>query len=375
MDPIKSAAPNTGQTGLAPPAEAAQNAVEAHPSGPARTLTSLMLSNHAVNALNAKEMQGSEQEKTLSEFAKEAIDSRQLQRSPNQSPNGIVQFGMRRNQATVVIQAKLNDRSEYDILGVGLKKDSGELISMRLSVSSNDREIKPPKRTLPEETNASETIKRQKVEQANKPAAKQEELKEIAEDVYNYEFRLYHGTCRESKSEIKNFGLNRERKKEGATALTKIYVPQAELEELIGESGKNLYTDSINFNYGTKSKDTAKGYANIQENPALVRFAVPDSVFVEEDPHGDGADFWNSDHRMGDIDKGYIFSSKNNSENRDIGPLHNLWHQRLNKELDEHGYAPVPKPVSGAVFSDVQSDSESDDFPESSKSSDSPRHS
>lgn len=375
MDPIKGASANTDQTRLALPAEAAQNAVEAHPSGHARSLTSLMLSNQAANALNAKEMQGSEQEKTLSGFAKEAIGSRQLQRSPNQSPNGIVQFGMRRNQATVVIQAKLNERSEYDILGVGLKKDSGELISMRLSVSSNDREIKPPKRTLPEETNASETIKRQKIEQANKPAAKQEELKEIAEDVYESDFRIYHGTGGEYKSEIKNFGLNRERKKEGATAIAKKYIPQAELKELIGEGANEFYTEHNNFNYGTRSRDTAKKYANYQENPAIVRFAIPDDVFVEEDPQEGGADPWNAAYRMGDIGEGYIFPSKNNSENRDIGPLHNLWHQRLNKELDERGYVPVSKPVSEAVFSDVQSDSESDDFPESSKSSDSPRHS
>ncbi|WP_061800691.1 hypothetical protein [Serratia ficaria] len=114
------------------PAEAAQTATAAHPSGHARSLTLAMLSQHSFNALNTKEAQGNEQEKMLARFAKEAISSGQLQISPNQLPNGIAQFEMQRNQGVLVIQAKLNGLSEYDVLGGGLKRGAEKPVSMML---------------------------------------------------------------------------------------------------------------------------------------------------------------------------------------------------------------------------------------------------
>lgn len=124
MDPIRGASAYTPQ--------AAETLSEAHPSGHERSLTSSMLSNHALDALNAKEMQGSEQEKTLAGFAKEAIVSGRLQLSPNQSPNGIAQFGMQHHQDVLIIQAKLNERSEYEVLGVGFERGSSPPLSMKL---------------------------------------------------------------------------------------------------------------------------------------------------------------------------------------------------------------------------------------------------
>ncbi len=132
MDPISGRSAYNVLASSANPAEAAQTAAGTHPSGHASTLTSAMLSHHTLAALNTKETQGDEQEKTLAGFAKEAIGSGQLQISPNQPANGIAQFGMKRNQDVLVIQAKLNERSEYDVLSVGLRRGSKAHISMTL---------------------------------------------------------------------------------------------------------------------------------------------------------------------------------------------------------------------------------------------------
>ncbi|WP_223538323.1 hypothetical protein [Pseudomonas sp. GL-B-16] len=94
-----------------------------------------MLSHHTLDALNAKETQGDEQEKTLAGFAKEAMRSG-LKISPNQPANGIAQFGAQRGDDVLVIQAKLNERSEYDVLSVGLRRGSKAHISMKLPASS-----------------------------------------------------------------------------------------------------------------------------------------------------------------------------------------------------------------------------------------------
>ncbi|TPG90008.1 hypothetical protein EAH72_30740 [Pseudomonas caspiana] len=91
-----------------------------------------MLSHHALDALNAKETQGNEQEKTLARFAKQAIGSGLLQISSNQPAVGGAQFGMESNQDLLVIKAKLNERSEYDVLSVGFRRGSQTPVSMTL---------------------------------------------------------------------------------------------------------------------------------------------------------------------------------------------------------------------------------------------------
>ncbi|MGF6284971.1 hypothetical protein ABH912_005483 [Pseudomonas sp. BT76 TE3572] len=132
MDPIRGSSAYNTQASSANPAEAAQTAAALHPSGHAHLLTSAMLSHHTFDALNAKEAQGNKEEQTLARFAKEAIRSGRLQISPNQPENGIAQFGMRRNQDILVIRAKLNERSEYDVLGVGFRRGSEAPASMTL---------------------------------------------------------------------------------------------------------------------------------------------------------------------------------------------------------------------------------------------------
>jgi uncharacterized protein YkuJ len=131
VDPIRSNAftiqPPPVDLGLA-----AQAAERAHLSGHAGTLTQAMLSDHSVRALNAKENQGTEEEKTLTRRAKQAIGIG-LRISSNQSANAVAQFGMSHNQDVLVIRAKLNDRSEYDILSVGFRRASEAPISMTLS--------------------------------------------------------------------------------------------------------------------------------------------------------------------------------------------------------------------------------------------------
>ena len=120
------------QASLANPAETAQTAVGTHSSGHAGSLTLARLSHHALDALNAKETQGDKKEKTLARLAKEAIGSGQLQILSNQPANGVAQFGKRHNEDALVIKAKLNERSEYDILSVGFKRGSEEPVSMTL---------------------------------------------------------------------------------------------------------------------------------------------------------------------------------------------------------------------------------------------------
>ena len=109
-----------------------------------------MLSDHAVAALTAKETQGNEQEKMLAGFAKGAIGSGELQISPNQPPNGITQFGMRLNQDVLAIKAKLNERSEYDVLSVGFRRGSEAPVSMTLPAPSTAavRTARPPSALL-----------------------------------------------------------------------------------------------------------------------------------------------------------------------------------------------------------------------------------
>jgi hypothetical protein len=135
MDPIRgSSAYSMQNISSANPAQTVQAAAGANPSGHSGSLTWAMLSDYTVNALSGKEAQGNEREKMLAGFAKQAIGSGLLQLSPNQTPSGIAQFGMQRNQDVLVIKAKLNenDRSKYDVLSVGFRRGSGAPVSMIL---------------------------------------------------------------------------------------------------------------------------------------------------------------------------------------------------------------------------------------------------
>ncbi|WP_223538130.1 hypothetical protein [Pseudomonas sp. GL-B-16] len=131
MDPISGRSAYNVLASSANPAEAAQTAAGTHPSGHASKLTSAMLSHHTLAALNTKKTQGNEQEKTLAGFAKEAMRSG-LKISPNQPANGIAQFGAQRGDDELLIQAKLNERSEYDVLSVESIRGSEAPVSMVL---------------------------------------------------------------------------------------------------------------------------------------------------------------------------------------------------------------------------------------------------
>lgn len=186
--------------------------------------------------------------------------------------------------------------------------------------------------------------------------ASKEELKRIASEVYNNNFRLYHGTSVEYKEKIQNSGMDTRRKKEGATDLIKTKTSRAELMKK-SDILKGLYTDYKRFNYATTRAGIAKRYANAHVDPALVRLAVPDSVPLERDPHASqNEEAW----RMGNVDKDYIFPSKKEGANRNPSYLHDLWQSRLNQHIRTNGYASIEKKSSDAIFSELQSDSEDD---------------
>ncbi|MBF7142627.1 MULTISPECIES: hypothetical protein [Pseudomonas] len=84
MEPIRRGIAHNTQATSANPAQGAPAAIEAHPSGHDSSLTAQMLSNHSVNELNAKERQGTENEKALAQVAKYALESGQLKISPKQ---------------------------------------------------------------------------------------------------------------------------------------------------------------------------------------------------------------------------------------------------------------------------------------------------
>lgn len=138
MDLIRGSGYNV-QSSPTNPIEATQ-AAGTHWSGQAIPLTAALLSDQAVATLNAKQTQGNEKEKMLAGFAKLAIESDQLQLSPNQHANGIAEFRMQRNQGVLAIKAKLNERSEYDVLEVDFTKDSEETVSLNLRSLINNSE-------------------------------------------------------------------------------------------------------------------------------------------------------------------------------------------------------------------------------------------
>lgn len=133
MDPIRgSSAYNDPSINSANPAQAPQAAAETHSSGHPTSLTTAMLSDHAIKSLNYKEGQGSEHEKKLATFAKQAIGSRQLQISTNQTASDIAQFGMKNGRDVLAIITKLNEHAAYDILSVGLRIGTQAPVSMKL---------------------------------------------------------------------------------------------------------------------------------------------------------------------------------------------------------------------------------------------------
>ncbi|GGM32142.1 hypothetical protein GCM10009425_48370 [Pseudomonas asuensis] len=89
MESIRSGTAYNTKVSSTNPAQGTQAATGTHPSGHDRSLTSSMLSDHSVAELNAKETQGTEQEKALARFAKEAIGRGHLQLAPNQQPNSV----------------------------------------------------------------------------------------------------------------------------------------------------------------------------------------------------------------------------------------------------------------------------------------------
>lgn len=104
----------------------------AHP----HLLTWALLSSRTVDTLNAKETEGNENEKRLARDTKEAVRRGHLQASSGQLVGEIAQFKMQQHKDTLVVQAKLNEESEYDVLRVDSHKGSAAPISMLLPLPS-----------------------------------------------------------------------------------------------------------------------------------------------------------------------------------------------------------------------------------------------
>lgn len=145
MDPVRGTSDYRNQVSPANPAETSQAVAAKHPFGHNPLLTAALLSRQAFDMLNIKEAQGNEQEKNLVRLAKEAIGSSQLRISPNQRATEIAQFGIQNNQGVLVIQAKLNQRSEYDVLGVSFRRSSGDSITLKLLGSEHQPHVQPTK--------------------------------------------------------------------------------------------------------------------------------------------------------------------------------------------------------------------------------------
>ena len=132
MNPIGSSSAYNARASSAQPVQGTHTALDTPLAGHVYSLTSARMSDHTVNALNAIEAQGDERATTLAKLTKEAIGRGLLQLSPNQQVNGTAQFGMSCNQEVLVVRAKLNERSEYDVLGIGFRKGSETPVSMTL---------------------------------------------------------------------------------------------------------------------------------------------------------------------------------------------------------------------------------------------------
>lgn len=118
--PIESA--NTGAT--------TQATAHKPPSMHANFLTLSQLTPHSFEALNSLQRHGDETGKALAEFAKDAIQGGFLSVSPNQQQTNVARYGKSVNGNVLVIQARLNERSQYDILSIGIRQASGKIMSM-----------------------------------------------------------------------------------------------------------------------------------------------------------------------------------------------------------------------------------------------------
>lgn len=127
-------------------------AANVQPSDHPNYLSPARLSNHSFHALNSFKNQGNESEKNLAQMAMDSISGNFLKLGPKQQQNQVAIYGRSVNNNTLVIRAKLNDRSEYDILALGLRKSSGEKTLMKIStlVSAPQAQLtrKPAENTL-----------------------------------------------------------------------------------------------------------------------------------------------------------------------------------------------------------------------------------
>ncbi len=109
-----------------------QNTVNKQPSMHSSSLTLSRLTPRSFEALNALQSQGDEKSKSLAKFAKDAVQGGFLRLSPNQQKTSVAQYGRSINGSVLVIQARLNELSQYDILSIGVRHASGEKKSLTL---------------------------------------------------------------------------------------------------------------------------------------------------------------------------------------------------------------------------------------------------
>ncbi|MGF6518020.1 hypothetical protein ABH912_005486 [Pseudomonas sp. BT76 TE3572] len=107
----------------------------------ASSLTSAYLSQHSFQFLNAMGSQGVGSDKQLASLVKNSMQSDSLQLSPNHQQTGItgiVQYGRQENKNALVVQAKLNEKSEYDILAVAFRGAFEKPVLMRFPEPRGD---------------------------------------------------------------------------------------------------------------------------------------------------------------------------------------------------------------------------------------------
>lgn len=185
--------------------------------------------------------------------------------------------------------------------------------------------------------------------------------KEFSKIFYEVDFRLYHGTDKKFKTAIKNDGFDVEKKEKGAIEKVKEYLPFSRMEEKMGERASIFFSEADKHNYATQDKDTGKRYAKYHEEPSLVRLALPEDIEKEEDSFEAGG-MLETYRWSAKLPNHFVFPSKQEADSRDLTPLYDLWHERLNDALVEEGYAPVTKSEATDLFKEVQSDSEDDTF-------------
>lgn len=140
MDPVKGAA------SLQLPVEAASTVVTTQATANipaplhASSLTLANLGPRSFEELNELEHQGDERKKNLAKLVKDSMQSGFLSLGPNQQQPLIAQYGRKVNNTTLVICAKQNEISQYEILSVGIRHTSGKTISMVFPKVSDNTE-------------------------------------------------------------------------------------------------------------------------------------------------------------------------------------------------------------------------------------------